>query len=172
MNRKPTLFRRSLLTLTAVCLTLSPLRATDLGEAIRHVGWEGIVGTWVDADTKGKAFKTTYAWKYKDKLIEINSTWGETKSTALMGFNPDTEEVYLMGANNKGGGTLGKWSMDGDDAILEVAYVTADGEKGSMKFRHHKVDADTLKITISTPDNDRTQEVTLVRAKKKAKAKK
>ena len=61
---------------------------------------------------------------------------------------------------------MGKWSIDGEDAVLELQYRSGEGEKGTMKIRHHMVDADTKKLTISSGENEEAAEVTLVRSKK------
>lgn len=160
--------RRSLFaSVAAISLTfMSSVRGDDLGEALRHVGWEGILGTWVDSETKGDAVITSYAWKFENKLIEVNTTVGDTKSVLLMGFDPENEAVYVLGGDNKGGGSMGKWSIDGEDAVLELQYRSGEGEKGTMKIRHHMVDADTMKLTISSGENEEAAEVTLVRSKK------
>ncbi|MGJ8697411.1 MAG: hypothetical protein ACSHYF_13930 [Verrucomicrobiaceae bacterium] len=168
MKTNLSLFRRSFLaSIAALAFAVtSSARADDLGDALRHAGWEGILGTWVDSDTKGEVIKTIYAWKFEDKLIEVNTSYGDTKSVSLMAFDPDKEAVFSVSGDNKGGGSIGKWSMDGEDAILELQYRSGEGEKGTMKIRHHMVDGDTMKVTISSEENGQTGELTLVRAKK------
>jgi hypothetical protein len=89
---------------------------------------------------------------------------GDTQSVSLMGFNPETEEVFMMGGNNKGGASLGKWTMDGEDAVLEISYVDAEGEKGTMTFKHHRVDDDTIEIS-GTAGEGREFSLTVVRSK-------
>ena len=164
MKSTITQLRRSFLALLAYFTITSSAQGADLGEALDSVNWRGILGTWVDSETKGERVKVAYAWKFKDKLIEVNSKMGETESISLMGFNPETEEVFMMGGNNKGGGSIGKWSMDGEDAVLELSYVSETGDKGTMKFKHHRVDKDTIKITGSIGDSGEEFAVTLVRA--------
>ena len=165
-----TYIRRSFLALAgfasfAVTGISQPAQGADLGEALEHVNWKGILGTWVDSETKGERVKITYAWKFENKLIEVTSKMGDTESVSLMGFNAETEEVYMMGGNNKGGASLGKWSMDGEDAVLQISYVDAEGEKGTMTFKHHRVDKDTIKISGSSSDADGTFTLTVLRAK-------
>lgn len=162
--------RRSFLTFTGIAaLTISgltgPTQGADLKEALEHAKWSGIVGIWVDSETKGERVKISYAWKFKDKLIEVNSKMGETKSVSLMGFNPEKEEVFMMGGNSKGGGSLGKWSLDGSDAILELGYISADGDKGEMTIKHHWVDKDTIEVTGTTEEGGDSFSLTLVRSK-------
>lgn len=170
MKSKISQIRRSLLALTSgaaftVTGLITSAQGADLGEVLEEVKWSGIIGTWVDSDTKGEVVKLVYAWKFEDKLIELNSTMGDTKGISLMGFNPDTEEVFMMGGNSKGGGSLGKWTMDGEDAVLELSYVGPDGETGMMSFKHHWVDEDTIKISGTSQENGQPFTLTLVRSK-------
>lgn len=132
---------------------------------MEEVKWSGIIGTWVDSDSKREVVTLVYAWKFEDKLIELNSTMGDTKGISLMGFNPDTEEVFMMGGNSKGGGSLGKWTMDGEDAVLELSYVRPDGETGTMSFKHHWVDKDTIEISATSQENGQPFTLTMVRSK-------
>ena len=162
--------RRSFLAFTGIAALAitglaNPAQGADLGEALESVSWKGIIGTWVDSETKGERVKLNYAWKFENKLIEVNSQMGETKSVSLMGFNPETEEVFMIGGNSKGGGSMGKWSMDGEDAVLELSYMSAEGEKGTMKLKHHKVDADTIEISGTTEEGGEGFTITLVRSK-------
>ena len=163
-------FRRSILVLTGVAALAfagltTPAQGTDLGEALAHVNWKGIVGSWVDSETKGERVKIVYAWKFENKLIEVNSTMGDTKGISLMGYNPDSEEVFMMGGNSEGGGNLGKWSMDDEDAVLELSYVRADGEKGEMSLKHHWVNDDTIEVSGTAEEGGESFTLTLVRSK-------
>ncbi|MGC6464572.1 MAG: hypothetical protein ACON38_00840 [Akkermansiaceae bacterium] len=158
--------RRSLLSMGVALVSLtSPLQA-DLGQALKEVDWEGMIGTWVDAETKGERFKTTYAWKFEGKLIEVTSKMGQTQNVSLMGMNSENEDVVMSGGNSKGGIHHGKWSMDGKDAILEVEYVKENGESGAMKIRYHQVSEDEIKMTLTPPDGGDTYEFNIVRLKK------
>lgn len=170
MFSKVSRIRHSILALTGIAaLTVTGLtqsvQGADLAEALEHVKWKGIVGTWVDSETKGERVKISYVWKFENKLIEVNSKMGDTESVSLMGFNPETEEVFLMGGNSKGGASLGKWEMDGEDAVLELTFVDAEGEKGSMAFKHHQVDNDTIEISGTNGEGGETFTLTVVRVK-------
>lgn len=162
--------RRSFLALTGIAALAitgltAPAQGADLGEALDHVNWRGILGTWVDSETKGERVRIAYTWKYENKLIEVNSSMGKTKSVSLMGFNPDSEEIFMMGGNNKGGGTIGKWSMEGEDAILDLSYIRANGEKGKMKLKHHRVNENTIEVTGTSEETGESFTLTLVRSK-------
>lgn len=137
--------------------------AETLGEMLRDSGWDRIIGTWVDKDTKGERLKTTFAWKFENRVIEVNNKMGELHSVALIAVNAKNGEVFHVGANDKGGGVLGKWTEEDGDAILELGYVRENGEEGEMRIRHHLEDDDTMVVTL---ERDEPMTVTLVRAKK------
>jgi hypothetical protein len=127
----------------------SSAAAENLGDMLREAGWNKIIGTWMDADTKGEKITVRYGWKYKDHVIQVTSTMGELKSTSLIGRNGKTGEIFQAGANSTGGASLGKWSEEGGDAVLEVGYVSPEGEEGGMQIRHHMQDDDTMVVTVS-----------------------
>ena len=81
-----TLTSRSALFATVLLIAASTAPAAEtLGELLREAKWDGLIGTWVDADTNGENVKTTYAWKFKDRLIEVTTKMGTTEAVALMG---------------------------------------------------------------------------------------
>lgn len=160
---KSTLTKSWMGVLAVLGLVFATATAGNLGEMLREAGWSKIIGTWVDAETKGERVTITYAWKYEDQLIESTSTMGELKSTSLIGVHGKTGDVYHVGANNRGGAVLGKWTGEDGDAVLEVGYVSGEGEEGKMKIRHAMQDDDTMEVTVEGEDG--TMTVKLVRKK-------
>lgn len=151
----------------AIALTIAgmlPAPGKDLGDVLRKSGWDRIVGTWVDADTRGGEVKAVYAWKFENKVVEVTSTTRERETTALMALHPKTGDVVHVGADDQGGGSTGKWKIEDGDAVLEVKYVTADGDEGEVSFRHHFEGEDTLVVTIEGESGE-SYTVTLVREK-------
>lgn len=126
--------------------------AESLGDTLRKCGWEHIIGTWVDAETKGSKITTTYAWKYQDRVIQITTREGDKESVAIMNRNPNTGKVTTASADNQGGGSIGEWSLEDGDAVLGIAFVTGAGEEGVLRFRHHLDDKDTLLVTVELPE--------------------
>jgi hypothetical protein len=138
----------------AAVLTLaggSSAAAEKLGDILRESGWDRIIGTWVDADTKGAKFKTTYAWRFKNTVVEITTTDGKKETVALMGLNAKTGDVYNLAADNQGAASLGKWELADGDAVLELGFVNGEGQEGGLRIRHHLEDNDTLVVTIELP---------------------
>ena len=67
-------------------MTLAASRAPaaeKLGDILRESKWDGIIGTWVGADTKGATLNTTYAWKIKDRVVEITTKQGNHRARRI-----------------------------------------------------------------------------------------
>ena len=146
----------SILCVAFVCVCSFPaataIAADTLKDKLRDSGWDGIVGTWVDAETGGSTAKISYAWKIEDRVIEVTGKMGEKQSVALMGVNGKTGEVFHMGADGEGTSSIGKWEIsEGGDAVLGILYTTADGQEGAMSIRFHKEGKDAVTMTIELP---------------------
>ncbi len=131
---------------------IAPVSAETLGEMLRESGWERIIGTWVDAETQGEELTVTYAWRFPDRLIESTSKTREKEELSLMGVNAKTGEVFHVSADSEGGSSLGKWSTEGEEAILDLLFVTGTGEEGALRFRLRFEQEDTLVVTIDLPE--------------------
>lgn len=127
--------------------------AEKLSDILREHDWDGIVGTWGDAETGGESFSVSYVWKIEDRVIEVTTKYEDRESVALMGVNAMSGEVFHMGADSGGGSSLGKWEVDDNgDAILGLLFTGGNGEQGAMSIRHHRVDDNTLVVTIELPE--------------------
>jgi hypothetical protein len=122
--------------------------AKTLGDALRESKWDGIIGTWVDPETKGRNNKVSYAWKVKDHAILATGTAFGTNSVAIMGRNAKDGTVFHVGADDKGTSVLGKWMFKDDNAVLELGFVTGEGVEGVMKIRYTKKDDSTLIVSL------------------------
>ena len=152
------------LSLFAACLVFAASHASaqqelsdvspynKLSDVLRRTKWDGIIGTWVDAESKGAAAKATYDWKIKDRAIEITTVRGEHQDVALMGVNGKTGGVFHMGADSDGGSSIGKWIVqDNGDVVLGLVYTSSTGQEGEVIIRHHLVDKNTMIVTIEAP---------------------
>ena len=84
--------------------------AEELSDILREAKWDGIVGTWIDADTKGAGYKVAFAWKIKDRVLESTS-WeenGKKQTGGLMAVNGKTGKVFHMGADSADASSLGE----------------------------------------------------------------
>ncbi|MEO8353010.1 MAG: hypothetical protein ABI680_14865, partial [Chthoniobacteraceae bacterium] len=109
----------------------------SLGEVLSRSKWDRLIGTWVDADTRGAALKTTYTWKIKDRVIEVTDKKPQNESVSLMSLDA-TKGVFQIGGDSQGATFLGKWElMENGDAILGLGYTTGDGKEGTINLRYH-----------------------------------
>lgn len=122
--------------------------AKNLGDTLRESKWDGIIGTWVDPETKGRNKKVAYAWKVKDHAILATGAAFGTNSVALMGRNAKDGTVFHVGADDKGTSVLGKWTFKNGNAVLELGFVTGEGVEGVMQIRYTKKDENTLVVSL------------------------
>ena len=135
-------------------LTVPAVSAAEtLGDALRESGWIRILGTWVDQETKGEKLTTTYAWRYKETLIEETTQVGQKEIVSLIGLNPKTQEIFLMSADNQGGSSIGTFEKkEKNSSTLGVLFVTPQGEEGAVKIRYEFENDDTLIVTLELPE--------------------
>ena len=130
--------------------------AENLGDVLRESDWDRIIGTWVDAETKGSRNKTTYSWRFQDRVIEITSwdNWDDEKeSVSLIGYNPKTGDVFNLSADSQGASSLGRWTVGEEgEAILDLMFVSGEGQEGFLRIRQAFKDNDTLIVTIDLPE--------------------
>ena len=127
-------------------------KSGKLSDILRKSKWERIIGTWIDEGSKGAGLTTTYAWKLKDRVIEVASKEPQKQSTALMSVNAKTGDVFQVGADSQGTSFLGRWRFEEKgDAVFEIGYTGADGSDGTLNIRHRLENDDTLIMTIELP---------------------
>ena len=128
--------------------------AETLGDVLKESKWDGIIGTWVDPETKGQNAKVTYAWKVKDHAILVTGTSFGTNSVAIMGRNAKDGTVFHVGADSKGTSVLGKWEVKEGEAILGLGFVSGEGVEGVMQIRYTMKDKNTMVVSVEgvTPE--------------------
>ena len=128
--------------------------AETLGDVLKESKWDGIIGTWVDPETKGQNRKVTYAWKVKDHAILVTGTAFGTNSVAIMGRSAKDGTVFHVGADSKGTSVLGKWDFKDGDAILGLGFVSGEGVEGVMQVRYTLKDKNTVVVSVEglTPE--------------------
>ncbi len=127
-------------------------KSGKLGDILRQKRWDRLIGTWVDADSKGAGLKTTYAWKLKDRVLEVTSKEPQKESVSLMSVNAKSGDVFQVGGDDQGTSFLGGWKFEEKgDAVLAVTYTAGDGTEGTLSIRYHFQDNDTLILTLELP---------------------
>ena len=122
--------------------------AETLGDVLKESKWDGIIGTWVDPETKGQNMKVTYAWKVKDHAILVTGTAFGTNSVAIMGRNAKDGTVFHVGTDSKGTSVLGKWEVKEGEAILGLGFVSGEGVEGAMQIRYTMKDKNTVVVSL------------------------
>ena len=128
--------------------------AETLGNVLKESKWDGIIGTWVDPETKGQNAKVTYVWKVKDHAILVTGAAFGTNSVAIMGRNAKDGTVFHAGTDNKGTSVLGKWELKEGVAILKLGFVTGEGVEGVMQVRYTMKNESTVIVSVEgvTPE--------------------
>ena len=139
----------------AAVLTLgstSAFASDNLGNVLRESGWDRIIGTWVDAKTRGAKSRSTYSWRFKNQVIETTSQDGHKKSFSLMGHNPKKGEVFHVSVDDQGGSSIGRWTFEEDEATLGLFFVTGTGDEGALKIQMRFEDDDTMIVIVDLPE--------------------
>ena len=128
--------------------------AKTLGDALKESKWDGIIGTWVDPETKGRNAKSTYAWQVKDHAILATGFFYGTNSVAIMGRNAKDGTVFHAGTDNKGTSVLGKWELKEGVAILKLGFATGEGVEGVMQVRYTMKNESAVIVSVEgvTPE--------------------
>ncbi len=127
--------------------------AENLNSTLQTHKWDRLIGTWVDASTQGTFLKTTYAWKFKDTVIENTVIDGQGKRThGIIGRNPKTGAIFTMSVNSSGGSSIGTITLGEKQAVYDVGFVTEQGHEGKLKLLLEFEDDDTLNIIIDAPE--------------------
>ena len=141
------------LVVAALMVGSAPAAAADnLGNVLSESGWDRIIGTWVDAETRGATNKITYAWRFKNQVVEATSQEGSKKSLAIMGYNAKKREVFHVSVDDRGGSSIGRWTFVDGQAFLGLLFVTGTGDEGALQIRHRLEGDDTMIVTVDLPE--------------------
>ena len=109
--------------------------------------FDRIIGTWVDEKTQGQAYKTTFAWKVQNRIIELTRKDPTNESISLIGVNASTEEVFHMGSDRHGTQFSGKWDLSTDNsAIFDLTFLRGTSPRSGTKILYHLIDDNTLEV--------------------------
>ncbi|MCP4080119.1 MAG: hypothetical protein GY743_07715 [Planctomycetaceae bacterium] len=139
---------KNLLFCVSLCIILPSITSANdnLRDILRKSKWDGIIGTWVDQASNGGALETTYAWKIKDRVIEVVTKEAEKESVALIGVNAKTHDVFQMGATSDGSSSLGNWRT-GNSRTTVLPFWEWFSQRAMARNEHLKLDL-TSKIKI------------------------
>ncbi|MCP4464219.1 MAG: hypothetical protein GY819_15615 [Planctomycetaceae bacterium] len=139
---------KNLLFCVSLCIILPSITSANdnLRDLLRKSKWDGIIGTSVDQASNGDAPETTYAWKIKDRVIEVVTKEAEKESVALIGVNAKTHDVFQMGATSDGSSSLGNWRT-GNSRTTALPFWEWFSQRVMARKEHLKLDL-TSKIKI------------------------
>lgn len=148
MKSKETMICWALAAIVLSFGAVSASAAETLGDVLRESGWDRLIGTWVGDNGRGGEIRVTYAWRFKDRVAEISSRDGDYETVALVGYAPGAGKVTNLLVDNQGGSGQGEWRLEGDQAILETAFVNGDGQESRLRVRQRLEGNDALTVTI------------------------
>lgn len=126
--------------------------AEPLSKVLAKAGMSDIIGDWVDPETKGRTHRHRYTWKIEDRVVEVMTKSGDMITTALMGVQGKTGDVFHMGADSEGTSSIGTWAVPAKgEAVLSIMFTSGDGQEGTLSIRHKMMNKDTLIVTIELP---------------------
>ena len=149
MRRMNVLICCAVLASLTTLATSTATAADKLSDILREAKWDGIIGTWVDAKTNGKANRTTFAWKVKDRIIAVSSREGDKETASLIMVSHD-KGVVQIGGDNKGSTMYGRWEFKEKTALVDLTVDVAENKELPIKLEYRLEDKDT--ITMSVPD--------------------
>ena len=145
--------RMKLLVCCAVLASLTTLAtstvtaAEKLSDILRESKWDGIIGTWVDAKTKGKANRTTFEWKVKDRIIALSSREGDKETASLIMVSHD-KGIRQIGGDNKGSTMYGRWDFKEKTALVDLTVEVGENKELPIKLEYRLEDKDTMTMSV------------------------
>ena len=147
MRRMNVLICCAVLASLTTLATSTATAAEKLSDILRNAKWDGIIGTWVDAKTNGKANTTTFEWKVKDRIIAVSSREGD-KETASLIMVSHAKGVVQIGGDNKGSTMYGRWEFKEKTALVDLTVEVGKDKELPIKLEYHLEDKDTLTMSI------------------------
>lgn len=121
--------------------------AEKLSDILQKSKCDGIIGTWIDAKTKGKKNRTTFAWKVKDRIIAVSSKEGDKETASLIMVSHD-KGVLQIGGDNKGNTMYGRWELKEKTALVDLTLELGNNKELPIKVEYHLEAKDTITMSI------------------------
>jgi len=137
----------TLVVMLVVCTTQAAAQQS-LGDLAKEYGVDWLVGNWVTTTEEGEKLQLIYRWKLNKHLITMQIKVGEFEYLGMVFYKPMDEQVIQVGADNRGGGSRGLWTVEGDKAILKIEYTDTYGETRRFAAAHSRIDKTTMKVEL------------------------
>ena len=153
-----------------VILSSLPASAETLEEKLKGGGYEWILGKWADKESNGQAMKISYELRLDGHAVAVKLETPERKAEGLIALNPKSGDAGYVAVDNKGGGAIGKVTVEDGKIVMKLSYTGADGDGGKMGIVHERKDADGIRLIVHAMDGEGVlgetkQDVELVKVK-------
>jgi hypothetical protein len=125
-----------------------------LGEFVNSVGQDWVIGTWVAETDEGQTILLAYTWSLDKCAIRTDFRMGEGRHQGLVMLSTDSEEVFDVGADNRGGVTKGTWTEDWDGLVHRMERTDSDGRVQKLEIVHRRKGADSMDVAMYSVDEN------------------
>jgi hypothetical protein len=126
---------------------------TKLGDLVTESGFDWVIGKWVGQVEEQKV-ELEWKWALDKHIMLVEVKAGEYRSHSMIMYVASRDEVIEVGADNQGGTERGRWSAEGDDAVVRSEETNVYGQVEKSEGVVSKMDADTMKITLYGVDEN------------------
>ncbi len=117
---------------------------TSVGQFLQELKADWLVGDW-----KSETGATiSYRWALKKHLLISEVETEEWSSQGMTVYDPESEQIRLFSANDRGGVTTGTWEGDGNRLVLRLKTTTSTRESIEFGAIYERRDDDTIKLNI------------------------
>lgn len=138
------LFSTVMLAYCQVGFGQTSLGKTSLGQIVQEWKVEWLVGDW-QSET---GTTISYRWALNKHALISEVVTDEWASRGMTVYDPGSEQVKLISANDRGALTTGYWEVDGDNLVLRLKTVSSAGESIEFGVNYAKSDDDTIALSI------------------------
>ena len=135
-------------------LSSLPASAETLEEKLKGGGYEWLLGKWADKETNGQAMKISYELRLDGHAVAVKLETPERKAEGLIALNPKSGDVGYIAVDNKGGGAMGKVTVEDGKVVMKLSYTGGDGDGGKMGIVHEKKDSESLRLIVHAMDSE------------------
>ncbi|NNJ24890.1 hypothetical protein [Alienimonas chondri] len=125
-----------------------------LGELLKETGFDRLIGAWVDRESGGEDYRTTFRWAIEDCVLEQTSDERGKKSMGLLSLRGGAREVGWFSADAAGTATLGGVAFEGGQAVHRLGYRDGEGREGALIIRYRFETDDRLTMRVFVPGGD------------------
>jgi len=119
-----------------------------LGDMVAEGGYEWIIGRWVATTDEGQKVEFKYDWVLDKHAVLADVKMAEFNYRGLVMLAPGSEEIFDIGADNRGGLWKGTWSEGQGGLVHRVEHTSPDGQVRKADIVYEKTDVDSVNIAM------------------------